>query len=86
MNLADSAIDLLKNLIATPSFSREEAPAAECVAAFFDAKKIPFQRHLNNIWARNRHWQEGKPTLLLNSHIDTVKPATGWQRDPFHPG
>lgn len=86
MNLADSAIDLLKNLIATPSFSREEALAAECVAAFFDAKNIPFQRHLNNLWAKNRHWQEEKPVLLLNSHIDTVKPATGWQRDPFHPG
>ncbi len=86
MNLADSAIDLLKNLIATPSFSREEAPAAECVAAFFAAKNILFQRYLNNLWARNRHWQEGKPVLLLNSHIDTVKPATGWQRDPFHPG
>lgn len=86
MNLADSAIDLLKNLIATPSFSREEAPAAERVAAFFEAKNIPFQRHLNNLWAKNCHWQEGKPVLLLNSHIDTVKPATGWQRDPFHPG
>ncbi|MDX2069492.1 MAG: M20 family metallo-hydrolase [Haliscomenobacter sp.] len=86
MNLADSAIDLLKNLIATPSFSREEAPAAECVAAFFTAKNIPFQRHLNNLWAKNHHWQEGKAVLLLNSHIDTVKPATGWQRDPFHPG
>lgn len=86
MNLADSAIDLLKNLIATPSFSREEAPAAECVAAFFGAKNIPFQRHLNNLWVKNHHWQAGKPVLLLNSHIDTVKPATGWQRDPFHPG
>lgn len=86
MNLADSAIDLLKNLIATPSFSREEAPAAECVAAFFNAKNIPFRPHLNNLWAKNCHWQEGKPVLLLNSHIDTVKPATGWQRDPFHPG
>lgn len=86
MNLADSAIDLLKKLIATPSFSREEAQAAECVAAFFDAKNIPFQRYLNNLWAKNRHWQAGKPILLLNSHIDTVKPATGWQRDPFHPG
>lgn len=86
MNLADSATDLLKNLIATPSFSREEAPASERVAAFFAAKNIPFQRHLNNLWAKNRHWQPGKLVLLLNSHIDTVKPATGWQRDPFHPG
>lgn len=86
MHLADSAIDLLKGLIATQSFSREEDQAAERVAAFFTQKNIPFQRKLNNVWVQNRHWQEGKPVLLLNSHIDTVKPATGWQRDPFHPG
>lgn len=86
MHVADSAIDLLKTLIATPSFSREEAEAAKRVEDFFTSKNIPFQRKLNNIWAQNRHWQEGKPILLLNSHIDTVKPATGWQRDPFHPG
>lgn len=86
MHVADSAIDLLKALIATPSFSREEDQAAERVAAFFTQKNIPFQRKLNNIWVKNRHWQAEKPVLLLNSHIDTVKPATGWQRDPFHPG
>lgn len=86
MHLADSAIDLLKDLIATQSFSREEELAAERVAAFFTQKNIPFQHKLNNVWAQNRHWQAGKPVLLLNSHLDTVKPATGWQRDPFHPG
>lgn len=86
MHVTDSAIDLLKGLIATQSFSREEELAAERVAAFFTQKNIPFQRKLNNLWARNHYWQEGKPVLLLNSHIDTVKPATGWQRDPFHPG
>lgn len=86
MHVADSAIDLLKTLIATPSFSREEAEAAKCIEEFFSSKNIPFQRKLNNTWVQNRHWQAGKPVLLLNSHIDTVKPATGWQRDPFHPG
>ncbi|AEE49926.1 M20 family metallo-hydrolase [Haliscomenobacter hydrossis] len=86
MSVADSAIDLLKILIATPSFSKEEDEAAQQVAIFLTKRYIPFTRKGNNIWARNRHWQNGKPILLLNSHMDTVKPATGWQRDPFHPG
>ena len=86
MNVADSAINLLKSLIATPSFSKEEESAAQVIAAFFSERNIPTTRKLHNTWVRNRHWQEGKPVLLLNSHIDTVKPAMGWQRDPFHPG
>ena len=86
MNVADSAINLLKSLIATPSFSKEEDSAAQVIAAFFSERNIPTTHKLHNTWVRNRHWQEGKPVLLLNSHIDTVKPATGWQRDPFHPG
>jgi len=86
MNVADSAINLLKSLIATPSFSKEEDSAAQVIAAFFSERNIPTTHKLHNSWVRNRHWQEGKPVLLLNSHIDTVKPATGWQRDPFYPG
>ena len=86
MSVADSAIDLLKMLIATPSYSREEDEVAQQVADFFKERNISCTRKLNNIWARNRYWLKGKPTLLLNSHIDTVKPATGWQRDPFNPG
>jgi acetylornithine deacetylase len=86
MNVADSAINLLKSLIATPSFSKEEDLAAQVITAFFSERDIPTTHKLHNTWVRNRHWQEGKPVLLLNSHIDTVKPATGWQRDPFHPG
>jgi acetylornithine deacetylase len=86
MSIADSAIDLLQDLIRIPSFSREESQAAARIARFFAEKNIPYQQHLYNTWAYNRHWQEGKPVLLLNSHIDTVKPAAGWQRDPFHPG
>jgi acetylornithine deacetylase len=86
MNVADSAINLLKSLIATPSFSKEEDLAAQVITAFFSERDIPTTHKLHNTWVRNRHLQEGKPVLLLNSHIDTVKPATGWQRDPFHPG
>lgn len=83
--LKSEAIELLKRLIATPSFSREEERTADLLAAFFQQKKIPVQRLGNNVWARSKHWDERKPVLLLNSHHDTVKPVQGWQRDPFQP-
>jgi acetylornithine deacetylase len=83
--LADSAIFLLQQLIATPSFSREEEATAQLIQAFLQEKGVEPQRHLHNVWARNKHWQAGKPVVLLNSHHDTVKPANGWQRDPFQP-
>ncbi len=79
------AINLLKQLIAIPSFSREEAVTAELLAAFFHQKNIPTQRTGNNVWAKSKHWQAARPTLLLCSHHDTVRPVAGWQRDPFHP-
>jgi acetylornithine deacetylase len=85
-NLADSAIQLLRELIAIPSFSREETEAANAVARFFEQRHIPIQRKGNNTWAKTLHWDSAKPTLLLNSHIDTVKPVAGWQRDPINPG
>ncbi len=78
-------IELLKRLIATPSFSREEDRTADLLAAFFHQKNIPVQRLGNNVWAKSKHWDEGKPVLLLNSHHDTVRPVKGWQRDPFEP-
>ncbi len=78
-------IDLLKNLISTPSFSREEASAALVMRRFLEARKIPYREKLNNTWALNQHFDASKPTLLLNSHIDTVKPAQGWTYDPFFP-
>jgi acetylornithine deacetylase len=83
--LADSAILLLQQLIATPSFSREEEGAAQLIQAFLQEKGVETQRYLHNIWAKNLHWQAGKPVVLLNSHHDTVKPANAWQRDPFQP-
>lgn len=85
-DLADSAIQLLRELIAIPSFSREETEAANAVARFFEQRHIPIQRKGNNTWAKSLYWDAVKPTLLLNSHIDTVKPVAGWQRDPFNPG
>jgi acetylornithine deacetylase len=79
------AASLLQQLIAIPSFSGEEQGTAAALEAFFQAQDIPVRRQGNNIWARSRHWEECKATVLLNSHHDTVKPAAGWQRNPFHP-
>ena len=76
---------LLKRLIATPSFSREEDKTAEVIETFFRGKQIPFERLKNNIWAKNRAFDPAKPTLLLNSHHDTVKPNKSWTLDPFEP-
>lgn len=78
-------ISLLKKLIATPSFSREEDQAAVLIREFLNHEKVPFIKKLNNTWAYNVHFSKNKPTILLNSHIDTVKPAKGYITDPFTP-
>lgn len=83
-HLVDKSIHLLMKLIATPSFSREEDATASILQAFFEDQKIEVQRQLNNVWARNKHFDSTKPTILLNSHHDTVKPNTSYTRDPFH--
>jgi len=76
-------IDLLKQLISTPSFSKEEEKAAEVMREFLSREKIPFKTIDYNTWACNKYFSKEKPTILLNSHIDTVKPAKGYTRDPF---
>ena len=76
---------LLQSLISTPSFSREEAVTAATLEAFFSQHDIPTQRQGNNVWAHNLHFTPDKPTILLNSHHDTVKPGQGWNTDPFSP-
>ncbi|TDE11929.1 M20 family metallo-hydrolase [Dyadobacter psychrotolerans] len=81
--LTSEAIVLLKQLIETQSFSREEDDTALLIEAFFKRKNIPFQRKKNNIWAYNLHFDASRPTLLLNSHHDTVKPNKSWTLDPF---
>ncbi|MBC3786409.1 M20 family metallo-hydrolase [Spirosoma utsteinense] len=83
--LADNALALLKRLIATPSFSREEDQTAALIEAFFQQNQIPFDRLQHNVWAKNRHFDPAKPTLLLNSHHDTVRPNTSYTLDPFEP-
>ena len=83
--LIEDAVALLKDLIAEPSFSGQEAAAADRVAAFLDERGIQIRRKFNNVWAVNPYYDKNKPTLLLNSHIDTVKPNNGWTVDPFVP-
>ncbi len=78
-------IDLLKSLISTPSFSKEEAAAAEVIRNFIQNEGIPYQTKENNTWAFNLHYNNNKATVLLNSHIDTVRPAKGYTKDPFDP-
>ena len=82
-NLTTSAIQLLKDLIEIPSFSSEEDLTAARIEQWFTDYKIPFQRSQNNIWAMNADFDASKPTLLLNSHHDTVKPNNGYTKDPF---
>lgn len=83
--LVENSTQLLKKLIATPSFSKEEDETAEILQHFFEDQDIPTKHHKNNIWATNKYFDETKPTLLLNSHHDTVKPNSGYTNDPFNP-
>jgi len=83
--LQQEAVQLLKQLISTPSISREESKTADIVENFLREKNIPVFRHLNNVWATNKFFDSGKPTLLLNSHHDTVRPNAGYTIDPYSP-
>jgi acetylornithine deacetylase len=78
-------IELLKKLISTPSFSKEEENAAEVMRDFLRSENIPFETKENNTWAFCKHFSKEKPTILLDSHIDTVRPAKGYTKDPFSP-
>ncbi|SMO56538.1 M20 family metallo-hydrolase [Fodinibius sediminis] len=83
--LFTEATRLLEQLIASPSFSKEEEATGNLIQQFLEEKGIPTHRHVNNIWCLNKHFDESKPTILLNSHHDTVKPNAGYSRDPFTP-
>ncbi|TZF81701.1 M20/M25/M40 family metallo-hydrolase [Pedobacter sp. BS3] len=83
--LADESIGLLKKLIATPSFSKEERQTAQIIELFLKQHGVRTYTKLNNIWAYNKYFDASKPTILLNSHHDTVKPNSGYTRDPFSP-
>ncbi len=84
-NLYENAVLLLKQLIATPSFSKEENKTAEIIASFFEKHDVLYNRVGNNIYAKNMGYDTSKPTLLLNSHHDTVLPNKGYTMDPISP-
>jgi len=84
-DLYHDILGLLKDLIRTPSFSKEEDRTAALLSEFLRDKGVQANRALNNIWALNRHFDPTRPTLLLNSHHDTVKPNPQYTKDPFDP-
>lgn len=83
--LTQDAISLLKQLIAIPSLSKEEDNTADLIEQFLQSKGVTAFRYLNNVWAKNQYFSPEKPTLLLNSHHDTVKPNKAYTLNPFDP-
>ncbi len=81
----NDAVELLKQLIATPSVSRNETAAADIMEKQMITYGLAPHREGNNVWVLSPDWDGSKPTLLLNAHIDTVKPADSWTRDPLKP-
>ncbi|HEX5170639.1 MAG TPA: M20 family metallo-hydrolase [Cyclobacteriaceae bacterium] len=79
------SLDLLQELIAIPSFSKEEEKTASVIGEFFKRHEVQPNRHLNNVWVKSKNLNPAKPTILLNSHHDTVRPNSGFTRDPFKP-
>ncbi len=83
--LQEDSLNLLKKLISIPSLSREEEQTAGVIEKFLQERDVKTHRKLNNIWAYNLHFDASKPTILLNSHHDTVKPNLGYTRNPNLP-
>ena len=81
--MSNDAVELLIRLIKTPSFSREEDGTATLIQKFLAARGVAVKRQQNNVWAVSAHFDATKPTILLNSHHDTVKAGAGWSYDPF---
>lgn len=79
------AVGLLKRLIAIPSTSRNEKAAADCLQKYMEELGLQTHRAGNNVWTISKNFDKTLPTLLLNSHIDTVKPVAGWTLDPYSP-
>jgi len=82
---AKEAIMLLKNMISIPSFSKEEDKLADWLQRYIELQGYSVNRKGNNLWLMSPGFDPGRPTLLLNSHIDTVKQVQGWTHDPFRP-
>src|SRR5688572_28416206 len=84
-DIQQKAIFLLKELISIPSFSKEEENTAAAIEGFLQTNEITTHKELNNVWAKNKYYDEAKPTILLNSHHDTVKPNKAYSLNPFSP-
>lgn len=82
-NTINQSISLLKAMIAIPSVSREESQVADSIEKTLPLLNLISNRSGNNIWVRNLNWDDKKPVILLNSHIDTVRPGNGWISDPY---
>ncbi|MBN1924712.1 MAG: M20 family metallo-hydrolase [Prolixibacteraceae bacterium] len=82
-NLCSESISLLKQLIKTPSLSGDEEGVANIIRGYLEDCNIPVNVLKNNTWCVNKYWDASKPVILLNSHIDTVKPVDGWEYNPF---
>ena len=83
--LKKDAVELLKGLIRIESFSKQEDKTADLLNQFLTDRGMPTIRKKNNVWAFNKYYDKNKPTILLNSHHDTVKPNPGYTNDPFDP-
>ena len=81
----NDAVQLLKALIATPSVSRNEERAADLLGRYLETWGLPYGREGNNLWVGCQDWNNDRPTIMLNAHIDTVKPVATWTRDPYQP-
>lgn len=81
----DDAVKLLQQLIAIPRVSRQETAAADLLQAQMTLWGLQTQRDVNNLWVMSDHFDTAKPTILLNAHIDTVKPVATWTRQPHEP-
>ena len=81
----NDAVELLKELISIPSVSRDETKAADHLSEYLDHWGLPYGREGNNLWVGCQDWDDNRPTVMLNAHIDTVKPVSSWTRDPFTP-
>ncbi len=81
----NDAVSLLEQLIAISSFSKEENTVADFLERYIEIKGYVASRKDNNIWILSPGFDMSRPTILLNSHIDTVRPVAGWNRNPFIP-
>ena len=82
---ASGAIELLKQIISIPSFSKQEDGVADLIADVLTRYRFDVRRKGNNVWSRSKNFDDAKPTLLFDAHLDTVRPNGEWDTDPFTP-